>query len=43
MADGDRRFHFPFLLIAMDCPILGADFLAEFDLLVEPAKRQVLI
>jgi cleavage and polyadenylation specificity factor subunit 1 len=26
----------------MDNPILGADFLAEFDLLVDPARRQVL-
>ena len=33
---------FPFLLAAMDNPILGADFLAEFDLLVDPARRQVL-
>ena len=26
----------------MDNPILRADFLAEFDLLVDPAKRQVI-
>ena len=39
---GDRRFQFPFLLAAVDNPILGADFLAEFDLLVDPAKRQVI-
>ena len=39
---GNRRFQFSFLLAAVDRPILGADFLAEFDLLVDPAKRQVL-
>ena len=39
---GNRRFEFPFLLAAVDRPILGADFLAEFDLLVDSAKRQVL-
>ena len=35
-------FQFPFLLAVVDNPILGADFLAEFDLLVDPAKRQVM-
>ena len=39
---GNRRFEFPFLLAAVDRPILGADFLAEFNLLVESAKCQVL-
>jgi len=39
---GNRGFQFPFLLALMDNPILGADFLAEFDLLVDPARRQVL-
>ena len=39
---GNRRFQFSFLLAAVDRPILGAYFLAEFDLLVDPAKRQVL-
>ena len=39
---GNRRFQFLFLLAAMDCPILGADFLSEFDLLVDPARRVVL-
>ena len=39
---GNLRFQFSFLLAAVDRPILGADFLAEFDLLVDPAKRQVL-
>ena len=39
---GDRRFQFPFLLAPVDRPILGSDFLAEYDLLVDPAERQVL-
>ena len=39
---GARRFQFSFLLAAVDRPILGADFLAEFDLLVDPAARLVL-
>ena len=39
---GDRWFQFLFLLAAVDNPILRADFLAEFDLLVDPAKRQVI-
>jgi len=29
-------------LAAVDNPILGADFLSEFDLLVDPANRQVI-
>ena len=33
---------FPFLLAAMDNPILGADFLAEFDFLADPARGQVI-
>ena len=39
---GNRRFQFSFLLADVDRPILGADFLADFDLLVDVAKRQVL-
>ena len=32
---GSHRLQFQFLLADMDQPILGADFLAEFDLLVD--------
>ena len=39
---GNRRFEFPLLLAAVDRPILEADFLAEFDLLEDSAKCQVL-
>jgi len=39
---GNRRFQFSFLLADVDRPILGADFLAEFDLLVDASNRQVL-
>jgi len=39
---GSHRFQFQFLLADVDQPILGADFLAEYNLLVDPAKRQVL-
>ena len=39
---GNRRFQFSCLHAAVDHPILGADFLDEFDILVDPAKRQVL-
>ena len=39
---GSRRFQFQFLLADVDQPILGADFLAEFDLLVDTKNRQVL-
>ena len=39
---GSRRFQFQFLLANMDQPILGADFLAEFNLLVDTKNRQVL-
>ena len=39
---GKCCFEFPFLLAAVNRPILQSDFLAEFDLLVDPAKRQVL-
>ena len=39
---GNRRFQFSFLLADVDRPILGADFLAEFDLLVDASERQVL-
>ena len=39
---GNRRFQFSFLLADVDRPILGADFLAEFDLLVDSSRRQVL-
>ena len=39
---GARRFQFQFLLAEVDQPILGADFLAEFNLLVDTANRQVL-
>ena len=36
------RFQFQFLLADVDQPILGADFLAEFDLLVDTKNCQVL-
>ena len=39
---GSRRFQLQFLLADMDQPILGADFLAEFDLLVDTKNCQVL-
>ena len=39
---GNRRFQFSFLLANVDRPILGADFLAEFDLLEDASKQQVL-
>ena len=39
---GSHRFQFQFLLANMDQPILGADFLAEFNLLVDTKNRQVL-
>ena len=35
---GSSRFQFPFLHASVDNPILGA----EFDLLVDPARRQVI-
>ena len=37
---GNHPFQYPFLLASIDNPILGADFLAEFDLLVDPARCQ---
>ena len=39
---GSRRFQFQFLLTAVDQPILGADFLAEVDFLVDTNNPQVL-
>jgi len=39
---GSCRFQFQFLLANVDQPILGADFLAEFDLLVDTKNCQVL-
>ena len=39
---GSNRFQFQFLLADVGQPILGADFLAEFDLLVDIKNRQVL-
>ena len=39
---GNRRFNYQFLLADVDRPILGADFLGEYDLVVDPATRQVL-
>jgi len=35
-------FEFSFLLAAVDRPLLRSDFLAEFELLVDSAKHQVL-
>ena len=35
---GNRRFQFLFLLAGVDCLIQGADFLAEFDFLVDSSK-----
>ena len=39
---GSHRFQFQFLLADVDQPILGADILAEFDLLVNTKNCQVL-
>ena len=40
---GGRRFEFSFLLAAVDRPILGANFLGEFGLLVDTSTRRVLL
>ena len=37
-----RPFSFTFILAAVSRPILGNDFLAAFNLMVDPAKRRVL-
>lgn len=42
MRFGDRSFVFGFLLAAVTRPILGNDFLAANNLLVDPAQRRVL-
>lgn len=39
---GNRGFKFSFLHADVDLPTLGADLMAEFDLLVHASKRQVL-
>jgi hypothetical protein len=39
---GHRKFNFPFILAAVDKNIIGADFLAYFKLLVDPARQLVL-
>lgn len=39
---GGRDFSFTFLLAAVSRPILGNDFLAAHNLLVDPAKKRVL-
>ena len=39
---GGREFPFTFLLAAVDCPILGIEFLAKFKWLVDVPGRQVL-
>ena len=39
---GHRLFIFNFLLAAVNKSIIGNDFLARFDLLVDPARRRVL-
>ena len=35
---GNCCFNYQFLLAAVDHPILGADFLGDFDLVVDPAS-----
>ena len=40
---GGSRFEFSFLLAAVDRPILGANFLGEFGLLVDTSTRRVLL
>jgi hypothetical protein len=37
-----HQFRYSFLLAAVDKPILGADFLAQFRLLVDPYNKAVL-
>jgi hypothetical protein len=39
---GHRKFNFAFILAAVDKNIIGADFLAYFKLLVDPARQLVL-
>ena len=39
---GNRRFNWNFQLAAVDQPLLGADFLKTFNLLVDVAGKQVL-
>ena len=39
---GDKRFNWPFLLAAVDRPILGADFLRHHGLLVDVQAQQLL-
>ena len=39
---GNRRFNCNFQLAAVDQPLLGADFLKTFNLLVDVAGKQVL-
>ena len=39
---GDKRFNWPFLLAAVDRPILGADFLHHHGLLVDVQAQQLL-
>ncbi len=37
-----RNFKFPFILATVDRPIIGADFLAEFGLLVDLRKKRLI-
>ena len=39
---GNRRFEWDFQLAAVDQPLLGADFLRAFNLLVDVAGEQIL-
>jgi len=40
---GNHNFNFNFLLAAVDKNIIGNDFLAHFNLLVDPGHHQVLV
>jgi hypothetical protein len=42
LAFGGHTFTFTFILAAVEKPILGADFLSEFKLLVDPFNRNVI-
>ena len=37
-----RKFNFPFILASVDRPIIGADFLAEFSLLVDLRNKRLI-
>ena len=41
-ADGTRQFSWTFLLAPMACPVLGADFLSNFRLLVDISNTRLV-